>query len=119
MVDDVREQRELATRILTSLGYQVASVENGHRALELLRRQSADLLVLDMIMEEDFDGLDTYREIIREHPDQRCLIVSGYAETSRVLTAQALGAGSYLRKPYTVEKLGEAVRLELDKRAAA
>jgi CheY-like chemotaxis protein len=119
VVDDVREQRELARKILTRLGYQVTLAENGRVALRLLERHRVDLVVLDMIMEEDFDGLDVYRAILEKHPGRRCIIASGFAETSRVREALSLGVGSCVRKPYTAENLGRAVRAELDRVAAA
>jgi DNA-binding NarL/FixJ family response regulator len=49
------------------------------------------------------------------HPRQKAIIVSGYAETYRVRKAQKLGAGAYVRKPYLLERLGMAVRKELDR----
>jgi len=115
IVDDVREQRELASRILSNLGYRVVTVASGPEAVRFLRENAVDLVILDMILEEDFDGLDTYREILKIRPQQRCVIASGYAETERVRAAQVLGAGAYIRKPYTVEKIGAVVRQELDK----
>ena len=69
-----------------------------------------------MIMEEDFDGLDTYRAMLEIVPNQRAIIVSGYASTERVQTAMDLGGGAYIRKPYLLNKLADAVRHELDRR---
>ena len=70
-------------------------------------------MILDMIMDPGIDGLETYKRVLKHHPYQRAIITSGYAETERVKEAQSLGAGGYLRKPYTVENLGEAIRTEL------
>jgi len=117
VVDDKREQRQLAEGILTRLGYKVETAENGHDAIKKINRKPADLLVLDMIMEEDFDGLDTYEEILKKRPHQRCVIVSGYARTDRAKKAKELGAGGYLAKPYAPNDLARAVRLELDRAA--
>jgi two-component system cell cycle sensor histidine kinase/response regulator CckA len=75
------------------------------------------LIVLDMIMDPGMDGLDTYRNIIEIHPQQRAIIVSGFSESDRVHEAQALGAGAYVKKPCVKEKLGVAVRKELDRSA--
>jgi two-component system, cell cycle sensor histidine kinase and response regulator CckA len=75
----------------------------------------ADLLVLDMLMDNGIDGLETYERIIKLHPGQKAIIASGYSETDRVRKAQALGAGKYIKKPYTLEKIGIAVRDELGK----
>ena len=61
MVDDVKEQRELATAILSKLGYRVSAVSSGKEALTYLQRERADLLVLDMIMDPGIDGLETYQ----------------------------------------------------------
>jgi PAS domain S-box-containing protein len=114
VVDDLDEQRVLAVRLLSSLGYRVHAVESGRAAVTYLREHSADILVLDMIMEEGFDGLDTYREIVRTHPGQKAVIASGFSKTKRVEEAQRLGAGAFVRKPYTLQRLGRAVREELD-----
>jgi len=115
VVDDIREQRDMAADLLQSLGYDVSTAVNGHDAVDQLSRRSVDLVVLDMIMEEGFDGLDTYRAIVRLHPDQRAVIVSGFSSTDRVRDMQELGAGAYIRKPYTLDSLGRAVRAELDR----
>jgi PAS domain S-box-containing protein len=116
VIDDVAEQRQVAEWILKRLGYQVTAVESGEAAIEYLQDHRADLLVLDMIMEPGLDGLDAYRRIIELHPGQKAIITSGYTETDRVREAQRLGAGEYLRKPYTFKGLGLAVRLGLKSR---
>ena len=116
VVDDVEEQREIVSQILTKLGYNVKVVSSGEGAIKYLRKDSADLLVLDMLMEPGIDGLDTYEGILEIHPKQKAIIASGYAETDRVKEAQRLGAGVYVKKPYTLEKLGMVVREELDKK---
>jgi signal transduction histidine kinase/CheY-like chemotaxis protein len=113
IIDDVHEQREVASQILESLGYNVHAVDSGEAAVGYLKEHSADLLVLDMIMDPGMDGLDTYKAILALHPDQKAVIVSGYSETGRVKAAQALGAGAYLKKPYVLETLGLAVKTEL------
>ena len=80
-----------------------------------MKYTSADLIVLDMIMEPGINGRETYERIINLHPDQKAIIASGFSETEDVKAAQALGAGLYIKKPYTLEKIGIAVRDELKK----
>lgn len=115
VVDDMSEQLEIATWMLEKLGYRVVTASGGEAAVAYLKNQRADLVVLDMIMEPGMDGLETYREILALHPDQKAVIASGYSETGRVHEAQALGAGPYIKKPYLLEKLGQVVRDELDR----
>ncbi len=113
VVDDVAEQRNIADKILTKLGYFVASSASGEEAVEYIQNHSADLVILDMIMDPGMDGLETYRRIIEYHPDQKSIIASGYSETGRVEEIQRLGAGEYIRKPYSIEKIGLAVKKAL------
>ncbi len=111
-----REQRELAVSMLTRLGYKTGAVSSGEEALNYLKTNRADLIVLDMIMDPGMDGLETYRRILGSIPGQKAVIVSGFSETDRVRKAQGLGAGTYVRKPYIMEKIGAAIRQELDKK---
>jgi len=116
VVDDVQEQREVATTLLTQLGYSVNAVPSGKDAVEYLKSNKADILVLDMIMEPGIDGLDTYKRILEVTPHQKAIIVSGFSETDRTKETQKLGAGPYVKKPYLKERIGIAIRDELDKK---
>jgi len=80
------------------------------------RTSPFDLILLDMSMEADFDGLDTYREMLKLYPGQRSIIVSGCCDMDRIGAAQALGAGEFVSKPYTFQTLGKAVRGELSRK---
>ncbi len=115
VVDDVKEQRELLTCILSQLGYVHECAASGEEAVAYMASNSADLVILDMIMDPGIDGLETYRRILEYHPRQKAIITSGFAETDRVKRAHALGTGAYVKKPYTVEELANALRAELDR----
>jgi CheY-like chemotaxis protein len=116
IVDDMKEQRELAAEMLRKLNYKPTTVTSGEEGVEYLSKHTIDLVILDMLMDPGMDGLDTYSKILEIHPEQKAIIVSGFSESERVGKAQALGAGAYLRKPYVLLKLGLAVRNELDRR---
>ena len=119
IVDDVKTQREIATNMLTKLNYSVSSVSNGEEAIKYIRNESPNLIVLDMIMDPGIDGFDTYKKIKELRPEQKAIIVSGFAETDRVKKAQNLGAGEYIIKPYTIEKIGLAIKKELNRQNIA
>ena len=114
VVDDSSNQREIASVILTDLGYVVETADSGEAAVEYLKTHKTDLVLLDMIMDPGIDGLETYRRILKVHPDQKAVIASGYSESDRVRQAQAMGAGTYIRKPYSMQKIAAIVRNELD-----
>jgi two-component system cell cycle sensor histidine kinase/response regulator CckA len=116
VVDDVEEQRMVATALLMELGYRVHAVSSGEKAVDYLRESKADILILDMIMDPGIDGLETYQRILEIKPHQKAIIVSGFSETDRVKEAQKLGAGAYVKKPYVTEKIGIAIRDELNRK---
>ncbi|MEW6664105.1 MAG: ATP-binding protein [Thermodesulfobacteriota bacterium] len=115
VVDDVNEQRELACEMIGKLGYRVAAVPGGKEAVDYFRENSADLVLLDMIMDPGIDGLDTYKAIIGLRPGQKAVLASGFAETERVKEAMDLGVAKFIRKPFSLERIGTAIRTELDR----
>jgi PAS domain S-box-containing protein len=115
VVDDIAEQRDIAARLITQLGYEVHVVSSGEEAVKYLRGNRADILVLDMIMAPGIDGLETYQRVLKINPKQKAILVSGFSETDRVKEAQKLGAGAYVKKPYVMEKIGVAIRDELNR----
>jgi two-component system cell cycle sensor histidine kinase/response regulator CckA len=110
VVDDLEEQREIASGMLKKLGYRVAIAASGEEAVIYVRQRPVDLLIIDMIMAPGMDGLDTYKRILRDYPSQKAIIVSGFSESKRVREARKLGISAYVKKPYLFENIGIAVR---------
>jgi DNA-binding NtrC family response regulator len=115
VVDDAEHQREIACRLLERLGYKATVASSGEDAIEALKHGSVDLVLLDMIMAPGMNGCETYEKITALHPAQKAILVSGFAETDEVKKALQLGAGQFIKKPYTIEKIGLAIRDELRK----
>ncbi|MGD8469448.1 MAG: ATP-binding protein, partial [Desulfobacterales bacterium] len=114
IIDDIAEQRQIASEMLEKLGYRVTTVASGEAAVDYLVNHTVDLIVLDMIMDPGIDGLETYQKILQIRPGQKTIIASGYSESERVKEAQRIGAGTYIKKPYLIEKFGRAVKTELN-----
>jgi ligand-binding sensor domain-containing protein/signal transduction histidine kinase len=115
VVDDVEEQRHVTTLMLKALRYNVKALARGEDAVEYLKENAADLIILDMIMEPGINGLETYKRILDFKPGQKAIIVSGYSETDEILEARQLGAGVYIKKPFGMADIGLAVQEELAK----
>jgi PAS domain S-box-containing protein len=115
VVDDDETQREVSTRLLTTLGYKVTACDGGRKALAMLASRPFDLLVLDMIMPHDIDGTETYCQALGIRHDQKAIIVSGFSESDRVVEAKQLGAGTFVKKPFDRKVIALAVRQELDR----
>ncbi|MFN2354171.1 MAG: ATP-binding protein [Desulfopila sp.] len=113
VVDDVEEQLIIATSILQRLGYTVETAASGEQAIEMVEGAAYHVIILDMIMDPGMDGLTTYGKILDINPSQKAIIASGFSETWRVRRTMELGAGSYIKKPYTIETLAAAIQKEL------
>ena len=113
VVDDEKQQRDIAAQMLSVLGYRTKTVSSGEDAIGFIRNQSVDLVILDMIMDPGINGRQTYKEIINIRPGQKAIIASGFSENEEVKKTQELGAGGFIRKPYTLEQIGIAVKKAL------
>ena len=111
VVDDVRSQREITCLMLNKLGYLTDSVSCGERAVDYVEKNGGvDLLILDMIMDPGINGRETFERVKRVKADQKAIILSGFSETEDVKQTLKAGAAKYLRKPVTINVLGQAVK---------
>jgi PAS domain S-box-containing protein len=115
IVDDVESQRHICSQILEKLGYKVHTTASGEKAVEYLKHNTVDLVLLDMLMDPGINGLETYKRILKINPYQKAVLFSGYVATDEVKKAQELGAGPLLKKPVTLQRLGTAIKEELNK----
>jgi two-component system cell cycle sensor histidine kinase/response regulator CckA len=115
VVDDIESQRGIACEMLDILGYHYASVSSGEEAIAYLKKNRVDLILLDMIMDPGIGGRETYEQIVKIYPKQKAVIASGFSETEDVVAIQKLGAGPYIKKPFTLVELGSAIKKELMK----
>lgn len=115
IIDDVAVQRDVATRMLRMMNYTVDSVDSGESAVEYIKNNRVDIVLLDMIMRPGIDGLETYRRIKEINPDQKAVIASGFSENDQVAETLKLGAGSFIRKPYSMVSLLSVIKDELER----
>ena len=119
LVDDSPILLRTGRRVLEHLGYQVEALESGKEAYQRFERAAAtgkspcDLVILDMSLLEERDGLEIFEQIRQLFPNQRALLVSGHAPNDRVHAAMERGVG-WLAKPYTIESLAETVAKTLE-----
>jgi len=111
VVDDLKDQQEIALTLLEHLGYRAKAVDNGYAALEAIKKAPVDLIVLNMAP----GGFETCRMIKRIRPHQKIILAGGYFEPDDVPAAQGLGAVSGVKKPYTILDMGIAIKEELEK----
>ncbi len=109
IVDDEPQLRDIADRMLKSLGYKVDSVCSGELAIKYILDKPMDLIVIDMQMDPGMNGYETYLEISKIYPEQKAVIVSGFSDSADVKATLKLGANGFIKKPYSLDQLGRAV----------
>lgn len=110
IVDDNENQRELSGKMLEYLGYSVTSASNGKEAIALCQTNAPDLIMLDFYLEPDCNGLEAYSEILHLNPDQKAILTTGLSERDTIDRAQRLGVKAIVKKPFSIEDLGQAVK---------
>ncbi len=118
VVDDVEAQRDITCSMLNRLGYETIAVSSGEEALSYIKNNVADLVIIDMIMDPGINGKETYEQMIKIRPGQRAIIVSGFAETDDVKKTLKMGAGIFLKKPFSFEDIGLAIKAELARKTS-
>jgi len=113
VVDDNEDDRKDICRVLDLLGYEVVSF-SGEEALEYLKDHGVAMVVLDLMFEFT-SGLDLYSKIIEFNPDQSGIIVSGFLNPLDCKRAASLGITRCIDKPVDRQRLGRAVRDELER----
>lgn len=113
IVDDEERQRVITSQMLSSLGYRVHAVDSGEEAVAFLETISVDLILLDMLLGEGMSGRQTFSAIKKKIPDQKAIIVSGFSDDVDVRETQKLGAGHFVKKPFTLQQIGIAIQQEL------
>ena len=111
LVDDDHDVQQSIVQSLELLGHSVTSVSNGVAALEALRMETPDLLIVDYVM-PGMNGTELIGRVQAEWPGIPVILATGYADMESV--GKVLGAKSILKKPFGVAKLTEAVRLAFE-----
>ncbi len=112
IADDQKQPRFLTCRILKQLGCDTAEADNGHDAIKLFSaalnsNNPFHLVMIDMVMEDGLGGLETIRKIRQIRPEQKAIIISGYARTDQ--NEQQACYTDWLTKPYGMDELVQIV----------
>ena len=116
IVDDDETTLDLLSMQLQSEGYQVETASGGAEALEFIRRQVPDLILLDLLM-PGIDGLEVCRSV-RAFSDVPIIVLSAVGLEDKKVEALDLGADDYLTKPIGVRELKARVRVSQRRRSS-
>ena len=115
IVDDAGPVVVLCVNVLQALGYAVKGANRGETAVELLRKERFDLMILDYKM-PGMTGFDVYQQAKGLYPDIAVVLVTGHGSPEVVTEANRMGFDSILLKPFTSEELRGTVEKVLTDR---
>jgi DNA-binding response OmpR family regulator len=117
VVDDNQDIRDLISHFLSADGFHLFTATDGESALNILKRNQIDLVLLDVMM-PGISGLDLLREI-RANSDKKLrdipvMMITAKTGTDDIDKALSLGANSYIVKPFRGNAIREKVRAILE-----
>jgi len=112
VVDDSPEILKLVGDILKMEGFGVIPVSDGKSALQLLEQQNPDLILLDIMMPGEFNGLDVLY-YIREKSSVPIIMLTAYSHPASIRKALEDGADDYITKPFSAQVLVARIQAKL------
>ncbi|AYV68409.1 response regulator [Niallia circulans] len=109
IVDDQFGIRILLNEVFQKEGYKTFQAANGNQALEIVTRESPDLVLLDMKI-PGMDGIEILKRMKKLNQDIRVIIMTAYGELDMIQEAKDLGALTHFAKPFDIDDLREAVK---------
>jgi len=117
IVEDDADAAHLLESLLRAAGYQlIGSAGNGREAIQLAESTWPDLVIMDIVLPGDLDGIET-AAILAERQDIPVLYLTAYSDEELYARARATSPLAYLSKPYNERELQRAIDLALDRRA--
>jgi len=108
IVDDAGPVVVLCVNVLQALGYAVKGANRGEAALELMRKEPFDLMVLDYKM-PGMTGFEVFQQARTQHPEMAVVLVTGHGTPEIINEANRMGFSAILLKPFTSDELRSTV----------
>ena len=110
VVDDSRTSRRILKDILDRAGYKVVGEAiNGKEGVAYYVKFQPDIVTMDITMPE-MDGIEALRQIKRENPDAKVIMITAAGQKDKMMEAVKLGAAEFISKPFVEETVLEALR---------
>jgi len=113
IVDDESDIREFARNFFRKRQIEVFIASGGRQALSIIANENPDLILLDVRMEE-MTGIEVLRELRKNNPSVKVIMVSGVEDEETINEANALGVIGYIHKPFILEELEKIVLAQLN-----
>lgn len=114
IVDDEIDLLETLGDIFESKGYNVTMVENGNKAIELLKKKYFDIILMDLKM-PGISGVESFKEVKRLHPSSAVIMMTAGSVGEEIKEALGAGVEAIVDKPFNVKKLVSTIESILER----
>ena len=113
-MDDEKELRIIAEKILTTLGYEVICVSEGNELLKtyqshIEQNKDFDLVIMDLTIKDGLGGYETIEKLLEKHPNAKAVVSSGYSNSSIMSEYKNYGFVDCITKPYTIKQFSTKI----------
>lgn len=112
IVDDQYGIRVLLHEVFQKEGYQTFQAANGFQALDIVKKDCPDLVILDMKI-PGMDGIEILKHVKEINRDIKVILMTAYGELDMIQEAKELGALMHFAKPFDIDEIRSAVRKEI------
>jgi DNA-binding NtrC family response regulator len=117
LVDDEQRFRTTTSKLLAAKGFATSTAGSGSEALEQMKENPFDVVILDVRMPE-MGGVEVLAELKKLDPHVEVIIMTGYASVDTAKEIMKLGAYDFMLKPCAIDDLVEKIEAACDRKAA-
>ena len=104
VVDDEESIREFLDIMLRKEGYEVTCVEDGQKAIDMLKKKTVDLIISDLQM-PNVTGIELLKHVKETYPDLLFMLITAFGTTESAVEAMKMGAYDYITKPFKIDEV--------------
>ena len=105
VVDDDEDTRELLREVLSEEGYRVNTSGSGEEAMEIGKREFFDVIISDMRLGPNLNGLDVLRAYKAVQPESEVILITAFGSMETAIEAVKAGAFDYISKPFKIDEV--------------
>ena len=117
IVDDERDMRWILSNILRTENYEISEAESGEQALNVIKKNTPELVLLDKMIPGKMDGIEVLKQVKNHDPSISVIMLTAIGDSKSIVKAVKMGAFDYIIKPFDDEELLITVSRALEQRS--
>ncbi len=116
IIDDDEAALETMSDALSNQGYEIVSISDGEKALDMIQKRMFDVVLTDLKM-PDVDGMEVLTAARDMDSEAQVIMITAYGSVNKAVEAMSAGAATFIEKPVDLAELREKVKKAMEKRS--